>query len=125
MPRKIGGLMHLQFASRRRLLSKQFLYELTEVLRWPGRDSLQAINERYAYSVYGTKHRPPTGIAQFDLVPTLPEWWNGYDDLLQYLRLDAEPWQYSECQKVLSEHPGIERGLDNFGLFSGSLSAVQ
>ena len=46
-----SGLMHLQFASRRRLLAKQFLYQLIEVTRWPGRRPVSEVRDMYARTV--------------------------------------------------------------------------
>ncbi len=109
-----GGILHLQYSNRRRLLAKQYLYGLTEKLRWPGRDTVAEINRRYAYSVYGQATRIDN--PNFDLAPVPAEWWAGYEDLMQYLHLDAEPWQEDQCRKILAENPGIEEGLDDFGL---------
>jgi hypothetical protein len=108
-----GGILHLQYSSRRRLLAKQALYKMTEVIRWPGRDTLETINGRYNWSVYGDPKRQQT----FDLSPVPPEWWAGYADLMQYLNVDAEPWQEAECRKLI-EFFGAEKfaGLDLFGV---------
>ena len=35
---------------------------------------------------------------------------------MQYLHVDAEPWQESECKRLIAENPGITAGLDDFGL---------
>jgi hypothetical protein len=113
-----GGILHLQYSSRRRLLWKQYLYCLTEKLRWPGREPVSEIRKRYAYSVYGAPTRPESGTPSFDLTWVPPEWWSGYSDLMQYLHLDAEPWQRAECLKILRENPGIGADLDDFGLLS-------
>jgi glycosyltransferase involved in cell wall biosynthesis len=115
-PHAGGGILHLQYSSRRRLLWKQYLYELTEKLRWPGREPISEINKRYAYSVYGQATPPPNGVTSFDLTPVPAEWWSGYADLMQYLHVDAEPWQRAECLKILRDNPGIGEGLDDFGL---------
>ena len=111
-----GGILHLQYSSRRRLLAKQALYKMTEVIRWPGRDTLAEINARYNWSVYG---QPSSMIGKptFDLTPIPPEWWNGYEHLMQYLHLDAEPWQESKCQELVREYGAAKfAGLDLFGV---------
>lgn len=105
-----AGVMHLQFLSRRRLLAKQFLYQLTERLRWPGRDSIETIVNRYA---------PTVRESDKATLAACPEsWWAPYSHLMQYLHVDREPWQENECKRILIENPGIERGLDDFGLLA-------
>ncbi len=113
-----GGILHLQYSSRRRLLAKQALYKMTEVIRWPGRDSLAVINERYNWSVYGAAY-PLQANHQtvFDLAPVPSDWWHGYEDLLQYLHIDAEPWQEAEVQRLIGEYGHAKfTGLDLFGV---------
>jgi hypothetical protein len=103
-----AGLMHLQFASRRRLLSKQFLYQLVEQKRWPGRRSVSEVREYYARTV-----------RESDLAilgPVLGAWWVPYWDLMRYLDIDAEPWQEGECRRMIEENPRLADGLDDFGL---------
>lgn len=111
-----GGILHLQYSSRRRLLAKQALYKMTEVIRWPGRDSLAVINERYNWSVYGQPTKP-NGEPDFDLAQVPFEWWDAYGDLMKYLHVDAEPWQEAECHALLGEY-GADKfaGLDLFGV---------
>ncbi len=112
-----GGILHLQYSNRRRLLAKQALYKMTEVIRWPGRDSIAEINKRYDWSVYGAPMRPENGVPTFDLAQVPTDWWDGYADLMQHLHLDAEPWQESECRKLMEEHGPVKfAGLDLFGV---------
>ncbi len=112
-----GGILHLQYSSRRRLLAKQALYKMTEVIRWPGRDSIEVINTRYNWSVYGCAQKPKDGTLSFDLVPVSGEWWSGYEDLMRFLHVDAEPWQEAECQKLVREYGNSKfAGLDLFGV---------
>jgi hypothetical protein len=119
-----GGLMHLQFASDRRLRAKQALYKLTESLRWPGREvnQLQAVDERYNPAVYGQHTTPGSRSevhpsASAGLANMKPEWWSAYANLMQYYRPDAEPWQEAEVRRLVAEH-GRDRfaGLDLFGV---------
>lgn len=102
-----GGLMHLQFVSDRRLRAKQACYKMQEVLRWPGRMTVQAINEMYNHAVYDK--------GAMAAVPAA--WWEPYQKWMEYLRPDAEPWQESQCKAWMAEH-GAERfrGLDLFGV---------
>lgn len=104
-----AGLMHLQFVDDRRLRAKQYLYQLTERLRWPDKFTAQEIRARYSATVHAHNGHQGT--------PVPPEWWRGYEDLMPYLRLDEEPWQLAECAKILRENPGIGNGLDSFGIF--------
>ncbi len=90
---------------------------MTEILRWPGKEPLSEINKRYDWSVYGSAQRPPDGVPKFDLMDVPASWWAGYEDLMQHIHLDAEPWQESECRKLVEEY-GREQfaGLDLFGV---------
>ena len=130
--REQGGLMHLQMVNPRRLRAKQLLYCLTERLRWPDRELVADMVARYSLAVYGAPKQAAAGVphwaprtalrageapgpvSEFATVPA--EWWAPYADLMQYLDVDAEPWQLAECHRVLRENPGIEAGLDDFGL---------
>jgi hypothetical protein len=112
-----GGLLHLQFLSGRRLRAKQYLYCLTERLRWPDRDTADTIRRRYSLAVYGQD----TPTAQPQDVQQVPEkWWAAYEEmgLTRYIDRDAEPWQIAACEAIRAANPGIEQGLDDFGLFS-------
>lgn len=98
------GLMHLQFASRRRLLAKQALYQAVETIRWPNRkmaDYVRTVRESEAASV----------------APVPESWWRPYGHLMQYLDVDAEPWQERELHRMIAEH-GREKfkGCDFFGV---------
>jgi glycosyl transferase family 2 len=116
-----GGLMHLQFLSERRLRAKQALYQMTEVLRWPGRTTARNLAEIYGRAVYDSN--PAARGVTTARVPD--EWWAPYlamapawralvDDKFQDRR---EPWQETEVRRLLAEH-GREKfaGLDLFGL---------
>jgi hypothetical protein len=146
--REQGGLMHLQFVSERRLKAKQALYKMTEVIRWPGREPVSVVDERYSRAVYSPE--PEQGVsglvqrfgvagaaairraamqanpsltvaaeieppAAFTEAPT--SWWAPYAHLMQYLDVNAEPWQEIEAQRLWVEHgPAKFAGLDLFGV---------
>ena len=115
-----GGVLHLQFVSGRRLRAKQYLYQLTERLRWPDREPVEMVKQRYSLAVYGRYVAPsPEQVDDIDRTMSScpPEWWTGYEPLMEHLKPHAEPWQFAECARLLKEHPGIEKGLDDFGLF--------
>ena len=103
------GVMHLQFSSYRRLLAKQFLYQLTDRRRWPNQ-STDLIRNRYAPTV----NEACSG--EVELVPG--SWWAPYSHLLKYLHVDREPWQESECKRLLEQDPKLTAGLDDFGLMT-------
>lgn len=108
LKRSAGGLMHLQFVYRRRLIAKHALYKMTEVLRWPGRQPVSYVDELYSmapdWEGMVTSQTPP-------------QWWAPYQDLLPHLDLTHEPWQEAECKRLMLAH-GRERfqGLDLFGV---------
>lgn len=105
-----GGLMHLQFVSQRRLKAKQALYKINEVLRWPNREPVETVDRRYNLAVYGEGH-----VMEFANCPS--EWWDPYEHLMEHLNPGAEPWQESECRRLVQLH-GADRfkGLDLFGV---------
>lgn len=106
-----GGLMHLQFSSRRRLRAKQALYKITEVLRWSGRRSVADVDEMYNLAVYDSDPLK----TRTEPVPI--DWWAPYAGLLMYLDVEREPWQEAEVRKAIAAF-GRERfaGLDLFGV---------
>jgi hypothetical protein len=115
VPRSCGGLMHLQFVNERRLRSKQALYKMQEVVRWPGRQSAAEINAIYNPAVYGQMR----ATADHCLSPVPPEWWAPYASWMQYLQPDAAPWQEAECARLWEQHGEAPfAGLDLFGAVS-------
>lgn len=115
-----AGLMHLQFISGRRLRAKQYLYQLTETLRWPGRETPHVIRQRYSLSVYGNCEPHAGWEARMD--KTLAEapvklWWEAYEPLMQHFKPHTVPWQEAECLRLLEAHgPKRFDGLDSFGI---------
>ena len=109
--RRDGGLMHLQAVSDRRVRAKALLYCLTERLRWPDRKTPAELNKQYGLAVYDES---PASLASLGDVPV--EWWAPYAGLMQHLHPEAEPWQLAAARAMIREHPGIENGLDTFGV---------
>lgn len=108
---KGGGLMHLQFASERRVRAKQAAYKIQEVLRWPNKRSARELNAMYGRAVHESN---PKLIA----TEQCPEsWWAAYSHLMQYLDVDAEPWQELWVREQVAQH-GREafKDLDLFGV---------
>lgn len=108
VPNRRAGLIHLQFVSERRLLAKQFWYQLTERLRWPDKFTAAEIRAKYSQTV----HAHQTSACS----PAPAAWLSGYEDILHHLHIDAEPWQLAEARRIVAENPGIEAGLDDFGV---------
>jgi Glycosyl transferase family 2 len=90
-----GGTLHLWGASERRLRAKHALYRITERLRWPHKpvDEIEKL-----YSLATTPREPWT------FAPVPGAWIEPYADLMQYLDIDAEPWQEAEVRSLLSTH---------------------
>jgi hypothetical protein len=109
--REFGGLFHLQFVDDGRLRAKQFHYQLMERIRWPHK-SVDEIRRQYSWSIYGATG-PTEG---HDLKPIPELWWEPYKQWLHYLKPESEPWYIPEIRRILRENPGIESGLDNFGV---------
>ena len=105
-----GGLMHLQFLSERRLRAKQALYQMTEVLRWPGRMSPEALARKYGRAVYESD-------PAYESSPVPESWWAPYAHLMHHLDIDAEPWQELEVRRLAKKF-GMDlfKGLDLFGV---------
>lgn len=102
-----GGVMHLQFASWRRLLAKHALYKITERIRWPHK-SVEAIEALYNMA-------PNESGLQTTAAP--PAWWNRYRGWLHLLDLDSEPWQEAEARRLLEAHGhDYFTGLSLFGI---------
>lgn len=110
VPNRRAGLIHLQFVSERRLLAKQFWYQLTERLRWPDKFTAAEIRAKYSQTV--DAHRAGAGS------PAPAAWLAGYEGILHHLHVDAEPWQLAEARRIVAENPGIEQGLDDFGVLA-------
>lgn len=110
---RFGGVMHLQFVNDQRLRAKQALYKMTEVIRWPHRNSVEYINRIYNPSVYDYSGMKP-----------VPEnWWLAYAPWLKYLFCDSKPWQEDCCLALLKQHGHAKfRGLDLFGVIPNETS---
>ncbi len=116
VPQGGGGILHLWGASERRLAAKQALYKITERIRWPNK-STREIDAYYNLGMYASASKGTgfTDLWKYAMIP--PAWWKGYEDLMQYLDVDAEPWQEAECRKLVKEHgAGKFAGLDLFGV---------
>lgn len=87
-----GGVMHLQFANKRRLLAKHVLYRMVDHLRWPGRRTPAQLNRIYdeALAVPGE-------------LSTLPGEWN-HPYRWDLIDVTSVPWQEAEITRLLAAH---------------------
>lgn len=101
-----GGVLHLQWASWRRLVAKQRLYRAMERVKYPNKP-VSEIAHLYSHAV------DERGLT---LAGTNPEWWAPYSGLKRHVDLDGEPWQEAECERLIERY-GIEyfQGLDVAG----------
>lgn len=107
-----GGVMHLQFASRRRLLAKHALYKMDEVIRFPGMRPVSECDHVYSMAPNWEGAR---------LLPAPEGWWEPYREFLPFLNLEAEPWQERQCQRLLAQYgPEKFAGLNLFGVLEPS-----
>jgi hypothetical protein len=99
---KQGGLMHLQFVDERRLRAKQALYQVTEHIRWPGRETPAQLAYKYGRAVYESDP------SKYSTEACPAEWWAPYAHLMKHLELGGEPWQLASIRSAIAEQ-GIER----------------
>jgi hypothetical protein len=85
--RTLGGVLHFQHAEWQRVMFKQTLYQMVEILRW-GR-----IHANYVGTV------DETGC---ELSPVPPSWFGG--DPARLFRLGEAPWQKAEVLRLLAKH---------------------
>lgn len=108
------GVMHFQFANRRRLFAKHALYKMVERLRWP--DKLVSDID----SLYNLAVRP----SRIHLRQVQDDWMQGYAEWLKYVDLDGEPWQEQECMRLWAKHgPEAFHGLNLFGVCEETIPA--
>ncbi len=91
--RGAGGVMHLQFLNQRRLLAKHVLYRMVDHLRWPGRESAQALNWKYDQAL---------DEKDMLLSPIPSEWWKQVHK--ESINLRTVPWQEAEVARLLEVH---------------------
>jgi Glycosyl transferase family 2 len=113
-----GGILHLWGVSERRLRAKHALYKLTERLRWPDKP-VCVVDQMYSWAVAGDPNNRQWGTPDTWTYADVPDSWlaeyrrRGW---LEHVHLDADPWQEAECRRIVAANPGIEAGLDLFGV---------
>jgi len=111
-----GGILHLWGASERRLKAKHALYKITERLRWPDKP-VHDIDNLYSMAIYGRPNVPGDNPQSWKFAEVPAAWWEPYAKWMQYLDIDAEPWQESECKRQVAHHgAAMFHGLDLFGV---------
>ena len=103
-PHGSGGVMHLQFAHRQRLIDKHVHYMLTERARWPDVRSIGELNTMY--------HRAVDEIGALAKVPR--EWWGDYRrDLID---LTGPSWHEKASRSLVAQYgPELLSGLSLWG----------
>lgn len=103
-----GGVMHLQFANRRRLVAKHVWYKMFETIRFPGRTKAAQIDRTYSQALDETALRTSA-------VPAA--WWSAHAADRDAIDVDDRPWQEDAILGFLREH-GREAfaGLELWGL---------
>lgn len=76
-----GGVMHLQFANRRRLLAKHVLYRMVDHIRWPEQLSPKRLNQKYDEAL-----KKPVLLTE---VPK--EFWGDY--MKSFIDINGDPYQ--------------------------------
>ena len=112
-----GGVLHLWGVSERRLIAKHALYKVTERLRFPEK-AVSEIDRMYNLAIKGEPKQPTWGTPATWTYAKVPDAWLApYAPLMQYLDIDATPWQEEETRRLVREH-GREafNGLDLFGV---------
>lgn len=108
-----GGVLHLQWASRRRIVAKHVWYRMLETIRYPGRMTADQLNEKYDAALSVGRH-----------VDTPPEWWDGVDRFR--IDLEAEPWYEFACREMWRAHgPEKFAGLNLHGLIRDAESPAK
>ncbi len=90
-----GGVMHLQFANRRRLIAKHAWYKMSEMVRFEGRESADAIDAKYNQALDETGLR--TSLAD-------PLWWQPYNAERTQVDLEDAPWHEQEVLRFWRDH---------------------
>lgn len=97
---------HLQTADRGRLLAKHAWYKMMEVVSYPGRRPIAAVDAMY------NKTPNEHGLV---VEPIPVEWWGGYDKGL--IKFEMETWFARECLRLMNLYgPGTFEGLNLFGV---------
>lgn len=105
----LGGVIHLQHSSYRRLRAKAVWYKLLETVSYPGRRDPAFLNRMYDWTLR---------TENAEVVDLPGEWWGENRPLAEaYLDLAKTPWQESEARRLWQEHGAAKfAGIDLHGL---------
>lgn len=98
----IGGIVHFWGANEQRLHEKHRLYRVSERVRWPHKD-VSLIEMEYSQAERGRPWMQDTP-ERWTFADTPHGWLSPYADLMQYLKLDCEPWHRAEADRLIAEH---------------------
>lgn len=90
--KEYGGTLHLQFANKRRIVAKHWLYAWTDFLRWPNRETKAELSRKYSQALEAPKK-----------VRQIPQnWWD--ISLLRLVNLEDVPWQEAKLKELIAKH---------------------
>lgn len=98
----MGGIVHFWGANEQRLHEKHRLYRVSERVRWPHKD-VSLIEMEYSQAERGRPWMQDTP-ERWTFADTPHGWLSPYADLMQYLKLDCEPWHRAEADRLIAEH---------------------
>lgn len=96
IPRAHGGIFHLQFINRRRLVAKAVWYKLQETVSFPGRMPPGALNQKYDWAI-SEENMQLEPVNPEDLAE--PVAW-----LSRFVDTQADAWQLAEAKRLYAEH---------------------
>lgn len=110
VPVASGGVMHFQWADWRRAKAKHALYQMNHMIRWPERQTAHEISELHAGVI------DESGL---ELATAPAQWFNCYQHLLPFLKMNVVPWQEAECKRLWELYgPEKFEGLNLFGVIA-------
>lgn len=109
-----GGVMHLQFASWRRLTAKHARYKMMERVKYPAK-RVEDIDRMYSMALN------ENGL-QVAEIPS--QWWEPYQNLRLLIDLYSDPWQEAECRRLWMRYGAeVFAGLNLFGVAGECVAA--
>lgn len=103
-----GGVMHMQFVSKRRLQVKAAYYKALETIQYPGRMRPADLNRKYDWTLRTEGMRTE---------PIPDTWWSSHTAELSHLDVQRDPWQYDALRILINRYGmGAFAGLDMHGV---------
>jgi glycosyltransferase involved in cell wall biosynthesis len=108
VPVESGGVMHFEWADWRRITAKHAWYKMENVVRWPGRKTIEEIDALYSQAL------EEEGL---ELKTAPAAWFAGYEHLLPQIKRNVVPWHEAECKRLWEEYgPETFEGLNLWGV---------